>query len=642
MFERLPFDEIHDEKLFAIILKRIDHTRQIDVIEFGIARFFKHGKTKDTTPFGTVGYAAPEQFGTGQTDARSDVYSLGVTLHTLLTKYDPAQSPFNLPPARTLNPQVSPPTEAVIARATLSAPGQRFQSAREMKQALHPVIDHQPMPFIFRGGEQARNITELVRVCENKPSDAVWHLESGHFEPWLVSIGQPALAQAATMARQATGGATERLKQFIALTGVPSTLTGAQNAGAQPRYSREFVFDASRAGGLRRFFGLGIDLAILFVLMSFVFGLLGRATVAQANVALIFSGLAMYLYFVLAWIIAGQTIGQMLAGIRVLRTDGTLAGFWVATGRWIVMAITVALCWGLVPYLILAYLWNRFRKPPHDRLTHTEAVRTRFMAKQYPGYDLAMSGHQYFGVVLSAVLCSFLLPLGAAGIAGLSAAAMAAAPTPAPTAAPPTATPKPDAWVQFFVDLKSGPANGFDTVGTLTHASTLKIIGRDSTTGSDWILVRDESNRQGWVRASQVNLNVALSGFPYTQGPATPTPLPPTRIPTVTRTPTPKSCPPNPVLVQINNSLDASMDLTLNGPNTAAIVSIPRNDSARLCLTPGTYSYTSRVTGYYDKTGTKDFAQESDTICIHWDWTPLSALGLGGTCSSDASQYTVP
>jgi serine/threonine protein kinase len=50
------------------------------LIDFGIARFFTPGKTKDTTPFGSPGYASPEQYGRAQTDQRADIYSLGATL----------------------------------------------------------------------------------------------------------------------------------------------------------------------------------------------------------------------------------------------------------------------------------------------------------------------------------------------------------------------------------------------------------------------------------------------------------------------------------------------------------------------------------------------------------------------------------
>ena len=63
----------------------VDRTGQIKLIDFGIARSFQPGKAKDTTLLGTPGYAAPEQHGQSQTDVRSDIYTLGVTLHQLLT-----------------------------------------------------------------------------------------------------------------------------------------------------------------------------------------------------------------------------------------------------------------------------------------------------------------------------------------------------------------------------------------------------------------------------------------------------------------------------------------------------------------------------------------------------------------------------
>lgn len=109
---------------------------RIKLIDFGIARFFKPGQTKDTMHLGTPGYAPPEQYGQGQTDARSDVYALGISLHQLLTKYDPITTPFSLPKVRQLNPTVSAQTEAAIDRATQTDPTHRFQTVVEMKQAL--------------------------------------------------------------------------------------------------------------------------------------------------------------------------------------------------------------------------------------------------------------------------------------------------------------------------------------------------------------------------------------------------------------------------------------------------------------------------------------------------------------------------
>jgi serine/threonine protein kinase len=64
---------------------------QLYLIDFGIARTFKWGKTRDTTPLGSPGYAAPEQYGHAQTNRRADIYGLGATLQTLLTGRDPLE-----------------------------------------------------------------------------------------------------------------------------------------------------------------------------------------------------------------------------------------------------------------------------------------------------------------------------------------------------------------------------------------------------------------------------------------------------------------------------------------------------------------------------------------------------------------------
>lgn len=61
------------------------------LIDFGIARSFAPAKAKDTTPLGSPGYAAPEQYGRGQSNARTDIYGLGMTLQTLLTGRDPLE-----------------------------------------------------------------------------------------------------------------------------------------------------------------------------------------------------------------------------------------------------------------------------------------------------------------------------------------------------------------------------------------------------------------------------------------------------------------------------------------------------------------------------------------------------------------------
>lgn len=75
-------DIIHrDIKPSNIILAKDGHIRLID---FDAARMPKEDLEQDTRRLGTRGYAPPEQYGFAQTDARADIYSLGVTLDQLL------------------------------------------------------------------------------------------------------------------------------------------------------------------------------------------------------------------------------------------------------------------------------------------------------------------------------------------------------------------------------------------------------------------------------------------------------------------------------------------------------------------------------------------------------------------------------
>lgn len=64
---------------------------RVVLFDFDIARIYDVCKNKDTVILGSVGYAAPEQFGFGQSDTRSDIYALGVLLNVLLTKQLPQQ-----------------------------------------------------------------------------------------------------------------------------------------------------------------------------------------------------------------------------------------------------------------------------------------------------------------------------------------------------------------------------------------------------------------------------------------------------------------------------------------------------------------------------------------------------------------------
>ena len=95
------------------------------LIDFGISRVITDRDTDmDTVPFGTQGFAPPEQYGFAQTDARSDLYSLGILLSWMLTGKA-------APPEDT-----DTPLKKALVRCTAFDPRERYESAAQFKKAL--------------------------------------------------------------------------------------------------------------------------------------------------------------------------------------------------------------------------------------------------------------------------------------------------------------------------------------------------------------------------------------------------------------------------------------------------------------------------------------------------------------------------
>jgi tetratricopeptide (TPR) repeat protein len=114
----------------------VEYDGKVRLIDLGIVEPYRPGR--ELPMIGTEGYSPPEQY-FGYTDARSDLYALGATLHHLLTRRDPREeTPFSFhdAPPRSLNPAISEELEAVILRAVEHNPEDRHQSAEELKTAL--------------------------------------------------------------------------------------------------------------------------------------------------------------------------------------------------------------------------------------------------------------------------------------------------------------------------------------------------------------------------------------------------------------------------------------------------------------------------------------------------------------------------
>lgn len=127
---------------------------QIYLIDFGVARHFKPGQKKDTVPFGSMGYAPPEQFGKSQTTPRSDIYSLGATLHQLLSGHDPDSTPFRFPSLTTLVLGIPAELAALIAQMLEMDEKKRPENLllverrlQEISSAVLPLRSFSPLPF---------------------------------------------------------------------------------------------------------------------------------------------------------------------------------------------------------------------------------------------------------------------------------------------------------------------------------------------------------------------------------------------------------------------------------------------------------------------------------------------------------------
>lgn len=111
----------------------------IKIIDFGIAREYKEQNLADTTVLGTKGYAPPEQY-SGQTDPRSDIFALGMTMHHLLTGADP-RSGEPYAPVRQWNPELSEGIEVIIDKCVQPAAENRYQNCADLMYDLeHPDL----------------------------------------------------------------------------------------------------------------------------------------------------------------------------------------------------------------------------------------------------------------------------------------------------------------------------------------------------------------------------------------------------------------------------------------------------------------------------------------------------------------------
>ena len=94
------------------------------LIDFDAARIYKDASESDTQVLGTTGFAAPEQYGIFQSDERADIFSLGVLLNIMLTGRHPSRE------------MAAGKMGRIVRKCTMTAPEQRYQSARALMEVL--------------------------------------------------------------------------------------------------------------------------------------------------------------------------------------------------------------------------------------------------------------------------------------------------------------------------------------------------------------------------------------------------------------------------------------------------------------------------------------------------------------------------
>ena len=141
---------------------RLKPEGNLKVYDFGISRKYKEQSLADTNVLGTKGYAPPEQYGSSQTDARSDIYSLGMTLHHLVTGADPRADDYVKYPIREYNPELSEGLEYIIEKCTKYEPGDRYQTASELMYDLDHIKE---IGRDFKNQQKKKLSVFIIAMC---------------------------------------------------------------------------------------------------------------------------------------------------------------------------------------------------------------------------------------------------------------------------------------------------------------------------------------------------------------------------------------------------------------------------------------------------------------------------------------------
>src|SRR5690348_14884992 len=256
----------------------------VQLIDFGIARKFDPNKRTNTENLGTISYASPEHLGSitapgqkrsalnpgklVQTDARSDIYSLGATMYHLLTNHEP--DPIQTPPAGSIiakNPRLHTvrignrvvcPVEQVIIKAMQQDPAKRFQSAEAMRAALQHCLPNSATPATVQIQAISPNATIVVPVGELICPKCGFHNRPG--AKFCKRDGQPLIQGATAVPPRVSAQAASRAalpsrpaQRVVQPSSVAANATLPGNPQAAYRLGLQFMNSKNYAQAINQF-----------------------------------------------------------------------------------------------------------------------------------------------------------------------------------------------------------------------------------------------------------------------------------------------------------------------------------------------------------------------------------------------------
>lgn len=262
------------------------------LIDFGIARRWNPNKKTNTENLGTISYASPEHLGSitgpgqrrsvqnpgkpAQTDARSDIYSLGATMYHLLTNQepDPIQTPrpgsilAKNPRLHTvlINGKFVSPTEQIIIKAMQFDPAQRFQTAEAMRVALQHCLSTagQAAPTTVQipaiSNATSPNATIVAPAAQAAPAAGVVCPRCGYYNrpgaKFCKRDGQPLTQGATAVPPQVRAASSARVGAPVAPPRAPII---ARQVTPQTRVPAPAPASIAAGNGLQNAYRLGLQ-----------------------------------------------------------------------------------------------------------------------------------------------------------------------------------------------------------------------------------------------------------------------------------------------------------------------------------------------------------------------------------------------